>query len=447
MIGNPAVVGPEESLPGLRKDARAMKEKPPSLVRVSAIFAGGNLVATVLRLLAGILTSRAVDPSILGLFNGIGLVRGYAPFLQAGVSNGLNRELPYFVGKGDRKQAEALAATAQAWVFLVSSGAVLILFGVAGWNVVHGRYELALGWALFIFPVIGVLFGDFYLRVLYATHGQFPRLSFITVLVAGASVVTVALVWWLGFTGLCLRVALIAVLMLGLLWHWCPLRIRPRWRWQDLRLLFATGIPIFAVGQLAAWWSVLDSTLVLAYAGTQGLGLYALANMAGPTVALLPQAMSNVVYPRMSEEYGKTERVGPLVRMVAMPTLLTTAVTGVVVVVGWVLTPPVVRFILPKYVEGIPAAQWSIVAISALALSPVNNIFNVVKKQGRYGLAILTGMGIYFITLKWLIRDGVSLEAFPQAMAAGRFAFVVVCYVLIAWMAWAEKLGDHGARD
>ncbi|MCD4750476.1 MAG: hypothetical protein K8R59_13985, partial [Thermoanaerobaculales bacterium] len=63
-----------------------------------SVFAGGNLVSALLRTVAGILTARMVDPATLGLFNGIGISRQYARFLQVGVGPGLNRELAFSLG-------------------------------------------------------------------------------------------------------------------------------------------------------------------------------------------------------------------------------------------------------------------------------------------------------------------------------------------------------------
>ena len=445
LVNSDGTVGGSEA-PGLdpRQNGGAGQGKPRSLVRLTAVFASGNLLATALRLVSGVLVSRVVDPSVLGLFNGIGLVQGYAPFLQGGVANGLNRELPYRIGKGEEEKVQDLASASQAWILIVGVIAVIGLLGVAGWHGFHGRFELALGWASFTVPVFGILFGEFYLRVLYVTHGRFHRLSFITVATAAVGVATVALVWWLGFEGLCLRGFLLGAVMLALLWQWRPLVVRPRWRWPDFKLLVFTGMPIFLVGQLGAWWPVLNSTMVLGHAGTRGLGLFAIANMAGPTVAMLPRALSQVVYPRMSEQYGRTGRIRDLTQLVAVPTFITFGFTLLAVLVAWFATPPVVALILPEYVEGTSAAQWSVAATLVLALTPVNNVFNVAKKQGRYASAMVTGMGAYFVTLKWLIRDEVRLEAFPQAMIVGRIVFVLGCLLLIWHLVWTESVaGDR----
>ncbi len=427
---------PPSGKPNIPSDdtARSSSSGPKSplgLLRVTALFGGGNLLSTFLRLLGGVLTSRFVDPSVLGLFNGIGLVRGYVPFLQGGVSNGLNRDLPYLVGKGDREGANQLAAVAQAWLLLVSGLAVFGLLLVVSWHLYSGNVQLALGWASFAVPVFGVLFGDFYLRVLFATHGRFQRLAFIGVLVAFIGVATVVLVWWLGFLGLCLRGILVSGIMLCLLWKWRPLSVSPAWGWVDFKALISTGIPIFLVGRLYSWWPVFNSTLVLAYAGTQGLGLYAIANMAGPTVAMLPKALGQVVYPQMSEQYGRTGSISDLIRLVAVPTAITFGFTLLAVTVAWFAIPPAVALILPKYAEGVDAAQWSVAAALISSLTPVNNVFNVVKKQGRYGVAMIIGIASTYRDLRWLTREATAREASPQATILGPTSFLLLCLYTI----------------
>ena len=104
--------GPEE----------AMVEPPPaqggrrrSIVFLAGALAGGNVLSMLLRMVGGYFQARLVVPAMLGLFNGIGLVMNYIPFLQLGILHGLNRELPYYVGRGEYDRVKQLAAAAQAW--------------------------------------------------------------------------------------------------------------------------------------------------------------------------------------------------------------------------------------------------------------------------------------------------------------------------------------------
>lgn len=422
--------------------APPVSRSTPSVIRAAGLFAGSNLVTMALRIVGGVLTSRFVDPVVLGQYNGIGLVNGYAPFLQAGVSNGLNRDLPYTLGMGDTARAQGLAAAAQWWslcVAVVASGA-LALVGI--WQVMLGRFDLAAGWWSFSIVVFGTLFGQGYLNALFRTSGDFGVLARVHLIGGVFALALVVLVWWLEWWGLCLRGLLVAAIGLALLWRARPLRVMPTYDSSVLLSLARTGLPIMAVGQAYMWWSTLNSTLVLRYAGTEGLGLYAIANLAGPAVLLLTGAFGQVIYPRMSEEFGRSGRVRDLVRLSLGPTVVSVAATSVAVTAAWFILPAFVELVLPKYTAGIGAAQWAVVAAGLMAIAPVNNVFNVVKKQGRYGAAILFGIGVYVASLQFLMRGGVDLIDFPCALLVGRVAFLVACGAMIIEMMVSERKAE-----
>ena len=65
--------------------------------------------------------------------------------------------------------------------------------------------------------------------------------------------------------------------------------------------------------------------------------------------------------------------------------------------------------------------------------------FNVVRRQDLYVVAILLGMGATFGSLLWLIRDGASLAAFPQAMLIGKIVFILVCYLFLAYLVRKDR--------
>ncbi len=414
-------------------------KKTFKLTRLAAVFATGQFIATAIRMVSGILVTKLVSPATLGLYNGIGLVRGYAPFLHLGLPNGLNRDLPYYLGKKDEKKARELASTLFGWMLAVSVLSSLLLLGVSGYHLFRGNGKLAFGWFSYIIPVLGIFLGQFYLRILYATHSRFERLSFILVLTAFTSLVALVFVWQFDFYGLCIRGIITGLAIIGLLWKWRPLNVRPSFQWDAWRELFSTGMPIFLVGQLYAFWPTLDQTLVLKYTGTEGLGLYALATLAGPTVLLFIQSLTQVVYPSMSQAYGESDAFAPLIRLAIGPTLITFFMTAFIIVLAWFAIPPAVRWFLPKYAGGIRAAQWSVVATIALTFQPLNNFFIVTKRLVRYGGAILVGMGSYVVALHFLLKSGVALEKFPQALLIGRIIFILMCAALIVHMTFSKE--------
>lgn len=391
------------------------------------------------QMVGGVLLGRLVAPATLGLFAGIGLVLGYVPLLQLGILNGLNRELPYFVGKGDRQRVRELAAAAQAWALVVGGVACVALIGVAGWYLANGDLWRATGW--FTNAILAVcLFYSAYLQTTYRTSQDFARLALAGVVQNAAGLALIALVAMLNFYGLCLRALLIGAVGVLILFWSRPVRVGPRWGTQPLKHLLRIGAPIFVVGEVYALWAVVNRTLVLRLAGTEAMGLYSMAILVGAAATMIPTAVSQIVYPRMAEQHGKTESAAGLLRIAVRPMLVTAAVLVPLVAAGWLLAGPAVRLLTPAYVDAVPAIQWTLPIGIILSVTPAFSVFNVVRRQGLYLVAILVGIVAYGVSLMWLVRDSVVLAAFPQAMLVGQGVFVAASYAFVWWLA---RRGEH----
>jgi len=391
-------------------------------------LAGGNVLSTAIHMAGGILMARMVAPSVLGLFSGIGLILGYAPFFQIGISNGLNRELPYYIGKGERKRAEELAAAAQAWMIFIGGLAAVALLIVSIYHLIHGNSWKAAGWGAHAVLVFLLFYSTYYLQITYRTAHDFARLAMINVTQAFVGLALLVLVWVLDFYGLCLRAVLTAIIAAVLFYSWRPVHVGPRWDFHHFKHLFVIGAPIFVVGQIYAWWAVINQTLVLSYTGTHGMGLYAMVVMTSGAMMLLPQSLSQVIYPRMAELFGRGGSMGDLFRITIKPMLLSALCMVPLAVIAWWLVEPVTRLLVPKYVEAVPAMKWALLQPVIMCLAPINNVFNVIRQQKLYLAAILSGMAIYGVSLMWLIHGGLSLVVFPQAMLIGYTAFLATCY-------------------
>ena len=438
---NPPECNLTDPIPALsvEEDAKPKSAARPSLIYLVGSLAGGNYVSMMLNMAGGVLLGRLVAPATLGLFNGIGLVLGYAPFLQLGILNGLNRELPYYVGKGDRQRVEELAAAAQAWALVVGGVVCLALLGVAAWQLAHGERWQAAGWFTNAILAVFLFYNTHYLQMTYRTAHDFARLAWVGVVQSCAGLALLALVAWLSFYGLCLRALLIGAIGTGILFYWRPVRVGPKWNVQNLKHLLVIGAPIFGVGQLYAWWPVMASTLVLKFAGVKGMGLYAMVSMASSTIDLIPSAVSQVVYPRMAEEFGRSNSINKSLRIAWKPMIVTAAGLIPVIAVAWRLVGPVVKFVIPAYADAVPAMQWGLLIAFVDSFGSVCNAFNVIRRQDLYVVALLLGMAAFGGSLMWLTRNDISLVAFPQAMLIGRMVFMLFCYIFIAYLRHGER--------
>ena len=312
----------------LARELKVPEKAAPPAARRSFLFlagslAGGNIISLVFRTIGTVVQGRCVGPDVLGPFVTVGIVLGYIPFLPLGIPNGLNRELPYYIGTGDRKRAYELASAAQAWVLTVSLVATVLLLLVSGWCLARGEMWLAAAWATDAILAFLTLYGASYLQVTYRTGHDFARLALANVIQNVAGLVLVVLVVLWGFYGICLRTLLSTALGFAVLYYWRPFHVGARWNVEQLKHLLVIGMPIFGVGILYAWWPTLNLTLVAWFTDAKSVGLYYYVILAGGTLEMLPNAVSQIIYPRMAEHYGRTGRHRDLVRMAKKPIALT----------------------------------------------------------------------------------------------------------------------------
>jgi O-antigen/teichoic acid export membrane protein len=442
------LVNPAESTE-LHPEAPPTQAAPRrSVLFLAGSLAGGNLIAMAMRMVGGVLLGRLVAPSTLGLFAGIGLALGYAANAQLGILNGLNREMPFFMGKGDIERARGLASAAQAWALAVAAAAFAGLTGVAIWQLAQGEAWKAAGWFTNAILAVFLFYGTCYLQMTFRSTSDFVRLARVNVIEGAAALVGLVLVAFMNFYGLCLRVVLAGAASTVMLHRWRPVRIGPRWNWAHLKHLLVIGAPIFAVGQIYGLWTgVINSTLVLKFTGTHGMGLFAMVLVAISALEVVPAAVGQVLYPRMAQEYGAGCSKRHLVKITIKPMVATWVGLSIAVVAGWFAAEPLVRLVIPQYVDAVPAMQWALLLPWVNSFQPLNSVFNVVRRQDLYLAALALGIAAYAGGLLLLTRDTVELTAFPQAMLAGRVVFLAVSYLLILYMQRTERLRGTGSAE
>ena len=412
-----------------------------SILYLTTTVAGGNYYAMAMHLIAGIVIGRYVAPEVLGKFGAFGLVLGYVPFLQVGVLNGLNRELPYYVGRGETDRVRSLAAAAQFWACAIGGLVAAVLMTLAIMSVVCGNWEDAAGWGVHSLLGFLLFYNTYYLQMTYRTTHDFARLAISKVFESTTSVLLILLVVWWGFYGLCLKAFMVAMVSFCILYCWRPIRVHPKWNFSEVKHLFKIGCPIFIVGQIYSYWSVIVSTVLLSTLGKEGLGLYAIVTMSMLAMDTVPLAIGQIIYPRMAQEWGRESSVKGLIRVAYKPIIYSFLGMIPFLVVATICVSPAIRFLIPKYVDAIPATQWGIWTALIACLAPINNVFNVVRRQMLYLIAILVGMGVTFLSLHFLVSEAPTLVAFSQALLIGKCVFIVICGIFICKIYRQESNG------
>ncbi|HEY3388742.1 MAG TPA: oligosaccharide flippase family protein [Prolixibacteraceae bacterium] len=392
-----------------------------------------QMISNVARIIGGLLVASIIIPKLYGIFTGIGIVIGYLPILLFGVMNGLNRELPFCLGRGERNKAMDYASVVQFWELGLSIISFSFLTFISIYYLFQTNYIFAAGFFTYALSSVHYFYGINYLSILYRTNNDFNKLSNILLISAAVSFVSILLVWKWQFYGLCIRAILTSVVELYFFWKWRPFSVVPKWDLQILKEVLKVGFPIFTVGLVSTLWATLQNTFVLKFGGAEQFGLFALAVMIENSMGIIETSVSHVIYPKMAFEYGAGKGVKELLKISLKPILFSFFVLLFSIAAGWYLIPFFVEWLLPKYIGGIEAARWTLFLLLASILGVNNSIFNVLKKQKDYLISLLIGIFAFIVLLVVLYyENGFSLVIFPQSMLFGKIIQLVIGYFYIS---------------
>jgi O-antigen/teichoic acid export membrane protein len=396
-------------------------------------YASSQVVGNILRMIAGFLTVRLVAPEVFGTFSGKGIFLGYLSLAHIGVLNGLNRELPVEQGRGNIEKVKELAGVGY-WVsMLIGIPSALFLIALGFNSLFQSDTQEAIIYFTYATSAFLLLLTKFYLPVLYRTNQDFTLLTKITIYTSIINILSVAFVWWQeNLLGLCIRLVLLNLVEFGFLYFFRPVRVSPKWSLNGIKQLLKTGVPIFVVGYIGPLWDTVKNSIIFSLGGGIQFGYFALSNVVSGAVGMIPLSFSQIIYPKMAIAFGKGEEMKANIKATYKPMLLLFGISCFIAIVSFVLLEPMVKIFLPKYIEGVDTALWTLGLPIVSSFSLINNYFAVYRKQALYLIAILSGIavsGLYLFIYYKLYSFHIVM--FPQSMLIGALVQNFLCWVFI----------------
>jgi O-antigen/teichoic acid export membrane protein len=323
--------------------------------KAPVLYSAGSVAKAIAQMLVGFVIAKFVTPGDFGLWNTINLALVYSLFLQAGLINGLNRELPYLFGKGSEQEAVQMAGTVQTFTFFAI---ILVIIGGAV--------------CLFVLPVenpriffggLAVLFiivFNYYQNYLFSTFrskDSFLVLSKIQFVHAFVNVATLVFVFYFSYYGMLVK-AVVVSLVYTLLLHWFrPVKVSLLWNKAAFLKLLKVGLPIFSMAYLEAVAATADKLWIIKYSNVTDVGLYAFGFYALSSFIIFPSSIASYIYPKMTYNYGKTHDKLILWRYVKKITLILLVVLTPIAVLGYFICPRLIAEFFPNYVASTPIMQ------------------------------------------------------------------------------------------
>jgi O-antigen/teichoic acid export membrane protein len=396
--------------------------------RSVAALSGGNLIASLLGVLGGLLAARFVGPEETGLFRSFTIPLMYLAFLHLGTFDGLWRQIPYYMGKKMPEKIEAIASSAGAWNILVSIVISLgfFVYGLYSWW--HHDFYGVVGWLSQAVCCWGIFYGG-YVGATYRTLNHFVALARIQLVQTIVSFGMVFLLPFLGFYGFCIRSASASAAGVWLFHRNRPLKIPYRLDTKALSEVVKIGLPLSFWGSInTSIWTATESALMLYLGGVTGLGLFAAATLLREGINILPQAVNQVMLPRVVEGFARDESIR---NANARTVWLTAGLTGSMVLIILVfsyLIDFLVPVAIPKYIDGIPLMKICLwFAVIQTASLPLNTLF-ATGRSWLFGRGIIVGLVVFTLAAFFLAPAFGGVLAVALGSLLGRTARTIAAY-------------------
>jgi O-antigen/teichoic acid export membrane protein len=350
-------------------------------------FGGSSIAVQGTRVGAGLVVASILGPETWGTWYLLNLIVAYGSLTHVGALNGMNREVPAALGRGDSDGAVAVRRTALG-VTVLGTGTASVLLLLA--TIILPGFIDADAMALMLLLLAAHQAFGFAATSLKSTtrFDALARLQMVSAISYPS--LTIAGAWAFGLPGFILgQVGAYLVLCL-LAWRSAKVDFAFRFDARQALSLVKIGFPIMLVGLVYVLFSTVDRWVVMAYLGTVPLGHYSLAIMALGAVGLLPQVVAQQYYPRVAHAWAARRDTAEL-RRLASEVRNMTFVSVVPVIVGlFIIVPPAVRALLPAYEPGVPAllVTMFVPAVSAIGQG-YGGVLQILNRQVWLLAAIL----------------------------------------------------------
>ncbi len=411
---------------------------PEELSNLILTFFSANIVGIVAQIVSGLLVARMILPEEMGLFNTASIAMTFIPFVLLGTNNGLNRQLPFLIGQGKSNEASALRNTAFSWSLYVSV-VILIIIGCVGiYYQTIGKRELAL--AFYSVAISGSFFPlTSIIEVTFRTAGDFIRLSKIKLAGSLFAILTIPIVYYLGYYGLLIRSVLITAFSLFVLYIYKTNMLQIQFHKQQFFVLLKVGIPIFFWAYIYSVFVGLDKVFIANYFSEREMGLFTPAIQITAGLSVLPNSIFQVIYPRLCQRYGETATIQSMMKLVIVPIKYLAVGLIPIFALAIYLVDPFIKIVLPNYVEGIATAQWAIVAVYFRCLGGGQDVLTVISKLNYYGLITFLSAGVFYFVFRWMVLRGWGLEAVTASFAVSMLFFNALVMALLQYFVYIEK--------
>ncbi len=402
------------------------------MLKNASALAGGRVFYMAVSIVLIFIQSRFVGPDITGQAAYFSIPIGYLWIFTLGIPAALARELPYYIAKGEREKALNLAQTAQSFSLVMGllCGCVFAYLSVR--QISMGNYLYATGWA---FQVVAAFFSIYnsYLTTLYITNDEFIKIAKSNTLAAITNIIIFPLLFINPFIGLCARTISGSITSNIYLYIKRPFKLNFGFNIQHFIELFKFGMPIIVIGYFeVSLWTSVQSTMIAHMGSITWLGLYNFTNQIIMALLVIPNAVADILRPKFATTYGLTNGdIRKTLKSAVKPLFMTFLLSVIAMIFSWLFVGDIIKWLLPKYVDAIPALNYAMLILPVTVLTVVKYIFVVSKNTLYNAISTIFGFLVGIGLLYWGLSKGMDFKYIFLPYIIGRFTNLIVSILLL----------------
>ncbi len=399
---------------------------------IASKYISSGLIKTFFQALSGFVVLRWIDPADLGQWQSFTVFVGYLQILTLGVTSGLNRELPYWLGKGNEALGIKRLKTAGYYTTCLSIATMFLVIVIAlicyFYDLLSLNNTIMLGFA---FSIGALTIQTNFLGATYRSARSFGKLTTIQLTNSILYLLLLPLVYFFDIMGYVAYHVLLAIYLYWGYYLFRPYKVSYSFNLKQLKKLIDVGLPMYIWNYLASKSRTIPRLILVLFGSPLLVGLFSPAGSVNAAMLNLPTYTTRYLFPQMSFKFGQTgdPKVVYNYAMKAAKILFAVMLSGAIIMAF--IIPPAFELLFPNYVEGIVAAQIMVFSGVFYSLNQViHNALNCIKEWNTFKF-IVTFRVIYIILFSFLATlytDDLLIAVSIGAVVAEAFNFFNYLY-------------------
>ena len=346
-------------------------------------------IKTGLTIISGYFYALLLGPGIYGIWQTARIILGYASFINLGMPFYVQREFPALRKEGKFQEANHLAHQVISFTFISFPIIGIILSIIALYFPEDIQFSKSLiAFAIWFVVTIPAGIGTIINKAIndYKTIGIGESIFGI------GSMLIVPFIYIYGYGALLIGFLITTMAQSGYYFLHRPVKYHWYWNSTLLKGMIFTAFPIFLVNIAASVFASVDRIIIASMLDFREVGLYSLSAFISSPISLIVSSFSIVLFTQLNEKFGRSTEKHVVEKHVFIPQKIFSDIVPPIVGMGLIALPIFTHTFLPKYQEGISAAQINVFAVFFYLLAGFSaNALFVLNKQKLSAFSFFIG--------------------------------------------------------